>query len=119
MSDPERAMFYQRLGIPTVATVRWTADQMLQLLLPQGSIPALTDPSGRVVVAQVPLARSWVGRRITEVESVTGSRIAFLTRLGEGLIPGPDTVFQDGDQVHVVAASDDFGRNENASHQHP
>ena len=44
--DPGRAMVYQRLGIPTVATVRWTSDQMLQLLLPQGSVPALTDPSG-------------------------------------------------------------------------
>ena len=93
---------YQRLGIPTVATVRWTSDQMLQLLLPQGSVPALTDPSGRVVVAQVPLARSWVGRRLTEIEAVTGSRIAFITRLGDGLIPRPDTVFQDGDQIHVV-----------------
>ena len=63
-----------------------------------------------MVVAQVPLARSWVGRRLTEVESVTGSRIAFITRLGDGQIPTADTVFQDGDQVHVVAAIDDLGR---------
>jgi trk system potassium uptake protein len=117
--DPGRAMVYQRLGIPTVATVRWTSDQMLQLLLPQGSVPALTDPSGRVVVAQVPLARTWVGRRLTEVESVTGSRVAFLTRLGDGLIPGPDTVFQDGDQIHVVAAIDDLGRIEKVFDQPP
>jgi trk system potassium uptake protein TrkA len=112
-------MVYQRLGIPTVATVRWTSDQMLQLLLPQGSVPALTDPSGRVVVAQVPLARSWVGRRLTEVEGVTGSRIAFITRLGDGLIPRPDTVFQDGDQIHVVAAIDDLGRIEKVYDQPP
>src|SRR6476659_2254052 len=117
--DPGRAMVYQRLGIPTVATVRWTSDQMLQLLLPQGSVPALTDPSGRVVVAQVPLARSWVGRRLTEVEDVTGSRIAFITRLGDGLIPRPDTVFQDGDQIHVVAATDDLGRIEKVYDQPP
>ncbi|HEY8306427.1 MAG TPA: TrkA family potassium uptake protein [Lapillicoccus sp.] len=117
--DPGRAMVYQRLGIPTVATVRWTSDQMLQLLLPQGSVPALTDPSGRVVVAQVPLARSWVGRRLTEVEDVTGSRIAFITRLGDGLIPRPDTVFQDGDQIHVVAAIDDLGRVEKVFDQPP
>src|SRR6476661_5081749 len=117
--DPGRAMVYQRLGIPTVATVRWTSDQMLQLLLPQGSVPALTDPSGRVVVAQVPLARSWVGRRLTEVEGVTGSRIAFITRLGDGLIPRPDTVFQDGDQIHVVAAIDDLGRIEKVYDQPP
>jgi trk system potassium uptake protein TrkA len=92
---------------------------MLQLLLPQGSVPALTDPSGRVVVAQVPLARSWVGRRLTEVEDVTGARIAFITRLGDGLIPRPDTVFQDGDQVHVVAANDDLGRIEKVFDQPP
>ncbi|WP_395236980.1 NAD-binding protein, partial [Salmonella sp. ZJHZ21_0184] len=34
--DPDRAQVYQRLGIPTVATVRWTADQVLRRLLPQG-----------------------------------------------------------------------------------
>ena len=70
-------------------------------------------------MAQVPLARTWVGRRLTEVESVTGSRIAFLTRLGDGLIPGPDTVFQDGDQIHVVAAIDDLGRIEKVFDQPP
>ncbi len=117
--DPGRAMVYQRLGIPTVATVRWTADQMIQRLLPQGSVPALTDPSGRVVIAEVPLARQWVGRRISDVESLTGSRIAFVTRLGDGMIPGPDTVFQDGDQVHVASASDDLARIEQAYDQPP
>ena len=35
--DPGRAEVYQRLGIPTVATVRWTADQVLRRLLPGGS----------------------------------------------------------------------------------
>ena len=43
--DPGRAEIYQRLGIPTVATVRWTADQMLRRLLPQGHVPEFTDPS--------------------------------------------------------------------------
>ena len=40
-----RAEVYQRLGIPTVATVKWTADQMLRRLLPQGHVPEFTDPS--------------------------------------------------------------------------
>src|ERR671920_2310757 len=31
--DPGRAEVYQRLGIPTVATVRWTSDQVLRRLL--------------------------------------------------------------------------------------
>ena len=43
--DPGRAAIYQRLGIPTVGTVRWTSDQMLRRLLPQGSVPEHTDPA--------------------------------------------------------------------------
>ena len=112
--DPRRAAVYQRLGIPTVATVRWTADQMIQRLLPEGAVPAYTDPSGQVVVAEVPVVTQWVGRRVTEVERLSETRIAFLTRLGEGLVPGVDTVLQDGDLVHVVAERADVARIERA-----
>jgi trk system potassium uptake protein TrkA len=103
--DPGRAEVYQRLGIPTVATVRWTADQMLRRLLPQGSVPEHTDPSGRVVLAEVPLHHSWIGRPLTEIEEVADARVAFLTRLGEGVVPHKDTVYQDGDLVHLVTAT--------------
>jgi len=100
--DPGRAEIYQRLGIPTVGTVRWTADQMLRRLLPQGSVPEHTDPSGHVVVADVPVNPAWIGRRLTELESSSGARVAYVTRLGEGILPDSTTVYQDGDLVHVV-----------------
>src|SRR5580700_3005297 len=61
--DPRRAEIYQRLGIPTVATVRWTADQMLRRLLPGGSEEHWRDPSGTVVLAEVNLSAGWVGQR--------------------------------------------------------
>jgi trk system potassium uptake protein TrkA len=44
----------------------------------------------------------WVGRLVLDIEKATGARVAFLTRLGEGLLPRPDTVIQEGDLVHVV-----------------
>jgi trk system potassium uptake protein TrkA len=103
--DPGRAEVYQRLGIPTVATVRWTADQMLRRLLPQGSVPEHTDPSGRVVVAEVPLHPSWIGRPLHQMEDVAGARVAYLTRLGEGIVPEKDMVYQDGDLVHLVTST--------------
>ena len=34
--DPRRAVIYQRLGIPTVATVTWTIDQAAAALAPRG-----------------------------------------------------------------------------------
>ena len=104
--DPGRAEIYQRLGIPTVGTVRWTADQMLRRLLPQGSVPEHTDPSGHVVIADVPINAAWVGRRITELESTSGARVAYVTRLGDGILPIADTVYQDGDLVHVITTRD-------------
>jgi trk system potassium uptake protein TrkA len=108
--DPGRAEVYQRLGIPTVATVRWTSDQMLRRLLPKGATPDHQDPSGRVVVAEVQLADSWVGERFSRIETDSDSRVAYVTRLGEGLLPGPDTVYQDGDIVHILAYADDLER---------
>src|SRR5580765_5668054 len=108
--DPRRAEIYQRLGIPTVATVRWTSDQMLRRLLPKGATPDHQDPSGRVVVAEVQLSDSWVGERISRIEADSAARVAYLTRLGEGLLPTPDTVYQDGDIVHVLSYGDDLER---------
>src|SRR5437763_13775595 len=49
--DPRRAEVYARLGIPTVATVRWTADEMLRRLIPEGAHSVWSDPSGHVVLA--------------------------------------------------------------------
>src|ERR687886_255730 len=100
--DPGRAEVYQRLGIPTVATVRWTADQMARRLLPVGATPEYRDASGTVVLAEVQVHLGWVGQRMATIEAAASGRVAFLTRLGEGLVPGPDTVYQEGDLVHLV-----------------
>ena len=105
--DPGRAEVYQRLGIPTVATVRWTADQMARRLLPSGATPEFRDASGTLVLAEVQVHQGWVGRRVSALEGAGGVRVAYLTRLGEGLVPGPETVYQEGDLVHAVMRVDD------------
>ena len=108
--DPGRAEIYQRLGIPTVATVRWTSDQMLRRLLPKGAAPLFRDPSGRVVLAEVPVHKSWVGHRVDQLGTAARVRIAYVTRLGDALVPESTTAFQDGDLLHVVAEEDDLLR---------
>lgn len=108
--DPGRAEIYQRLGIPTVATVTWASDQILRRLLPQGHVPEFTDPSGRVVIAEVPVALAWVGHRLTELEAETGVRVAYVTRLGEGMLPTKDSVYQSGDLVHVAVRRDELAQ---------
>jgi trk system potassium uptake protein TrkA len=45
--------------------------------------------------------------------------VAFLTRFGEGLLPGDDTVLQDGDLVHVIMRDADADRVEAALQDRP
>jgi trk system potassium uptake protein TrkA len=105
--DPGRAEVYQRLGIPTVATIRWTADQVLRRLLPRGAEPEWRDPTGGVVLAEVQVGEQWIGRPVRELEDASKARVAFLTRLGEALLPDAKTVVQQGDLVHAVMRDGD------------
>jgi trk system potassium uptake protein TrkA len=100
--DPGRAEIYQRLGIPTVATVLWTTDQIMRRLLPQGSRSEWQDASGKVQLAEIALHRDWYGTPVSLIEQHTDARVAFVTRLGEGLIPNEHTVLQEGDVIHVM-----------------
>ena len=108
--DSRRAEVYQKLGIPTVATVKWTADQVIRRLLPEGAATEWRDPSGAVVLAEIPFSAAWIGHRVTSAESASGARVGLLTRLGEGMLPGPDTVLQEGDLLHALVRSGDVDR---------
>src|SRR3954462_3696114 len=69
--DATRAAVYQKLGIPTVATVRWTADQVIRRLIPEGLLSEWRDPSGQIVLAEVALSPEWVGTKVTSLEEAT------------------------------------------------
>jgi trk system potassium uptake protein TrkA len=108
--DPGRAEVYQRLGITTVATVKWTADQVLRRLLPAGAEPDYRDPSGTIRLDHIPVPDKWIGQRTVKFQEETRSRIAWIDRLGEGMLPTRESVIQDGDLIHLVM------REENAGH---
>ena len=100
--DPHRAEIYQRLGIPTVATVRWTADQVLRRMLPMGATDEYRDASGQILMAQMDVHPAWIGKPVSLVEASTPARIAFLTRYGDGVLPTASTVLQENDLLHVL-----------------
>ncbi|MFT4010024.1 MAG: TrkA family potassium uptake protein [Nocardioidaceae bacterium] len=104
--DPGRAEVYQRLGIPTVATVKWTSDQVLRRILPAGAEPIFRDPSGTIRLDIVPVSETWVGQRTIVFQEQTGCRIAWIARLGEGMLATRDSVIQEGDVLHLVMRED-------------
>lgn len=100
--DPKRASVYQRLGIPTVATVSWTVTEIMKAVLPTGATEEFTDPTGTVTLAEVPLHELWFGRNASELEEATGARIAFVTRYGAAVLPTKTLVLQQGDSLHLL-----------------
>lgn len=107
--DQKRAEVYERLGIPTVATVRWTADRMVRHLVPEGSAELWRDPTGVVAVIEVPVHTGWISQPLRALEQASGARVAYIMRFGLGKLPGATTTLQDGDQVFMLVTDDMVG----------
>ena len=100
------AAVYERLGIPTVATVRWTVMQVLRRLLPEGSEPVWRDPTGDARLLQVHVHSGWVGRKIRDLSRAADAPIPFVLRVGRGIVPDRETIYQDGDLLYVACMTD-------------
>ncbi|MER7456946.1 TrkA family potassium uptake protein [Micromonospora sp. NPDC126480] len=104
--DQRRAQVYERLGIPTVATVRWTADRMLRHLVPEGNVEMFRDATSTVSIVEVPVHKDWIGRSAQALEEATAARVAYLIRFGIGTLPTRSTVVQEGDQIFMLVTDD-------------
>ncbi len=104
--DPKRAEVYARLGINTVATVKWTADQVIRRILPAGAEPDFRDPTGTIRIDQMAAPGPWIGVRTIKFQEETGCRIAWIDRLGEGVLSTRESVIQEGDTLHMVMRED-------------
>lgn len=100
--DPRRAVIYQRLGIPTVATVAWTTDQVLRRLLPTSSVADWTDSAGGVGLVERSLPAVWAGKKLADLDEPGVFSLAAITRLGTAQVIRPDLVGQEGDILHVM-----------------
>src|SRR5690606_21922454 len=65
-----------------------------------------TDASGRVHLCEMDTHPDWVGRSVRDLQRATLARVAFLTRFGEGHVPTPDELLQEGDVVHVLVTTE-------------
>lgn len=104
--DPRRAAIYERLGIPTIATVQWTTDRVLQRVLPDVPTVEWIDASAKVALVERIVPPVWAGHRAHDLDSDGRARVVSVTRLGVAQLAGDDLLLQDGDVVHVALAGD-------------
>jgi trk system potassium uptake protein TrkA len=106
IQDPRRAVIYERLGIPTVAQVQWTTDQMLRRLFPAESVVEWADASGGISLVERMLPDSWAGQRLSRLGQGGAFRVAAVTRAGVAQLVGPTLVGQEGDVLHILVGRD-------------
>jgi trk system potassium uptake protein TrkA len=107
--DPRRALIYQRLGIPTVATVSWTVDQVVRRLFPEEAQTDWTDPTGEVSVVEYLLPDGCCGKPLGELAEADAFRPILVTRAGVARLADGSLVGQEGDVVHFTVRQDAMG----------
>ena len=104
--DPRRAEIYQKLGIPTVATVTWTIDQVMSRLLPETVVGEWSDSSGLLVLVERQLPDAWAGQRLRDVEINGKARLIAVSRAGSPRLDTSELVGQEGDVLHLAVMKD-------------
>ena len=105
--DPRRALIYERLGIPTVATVTWTTDQVLRRLLPADDIAhSWVDTTGAISLIELPIPTSWQGKKLAPLNEGGHFWLTAITRFGKATITDAKVVGQEGDVLHFMVEKD-------------
>ena len=104
--DPRRAEIYERLNIPTIATVRWAARQ-IQFILFHGKEELRESlAGGNVMLLRIQLPQHLIGKAVSTIHIDGEVEVVGVDRGGSGFIPKTDSTFQEGDVMDVVVAKD-------------
>lgn len=103
--DPRRADIYQRLGIPTVASVRWTVNRISQLLRHRYLDPDVTFGNGETLLVRETLPAWFADRPLHDLDVNGQIRVVAVTRGGHSFLPTGDSLAQAGDTVSVAVAA--------------
>ena len=102
--DPRRADIYRQLGIPTIASVRWTVHKIHQMLLHRHLSPEISFGNGETLLYRSELPAYLTGRPLAEFEVDGEIRVVEVTRAGRSLIPSHSTTARMGDLVTFTVA---------------
>jgi trk system potassium uptake protein TrkA len=108
--DPRRAEIYERLSIPTVASVRWAAQQIKFLLFHGKEEMKESFAGGALLHLQREIPDYLVGKPVASVEADGAIRVIGVDRGGSGFLPKATSTFQSGDIAHFVVARDAIER---------
>ncbi|HUQ39719.1 MAG TPA: TrkA family potassium uptake protein [Acidimicrobiales bacterium] len=105
IQDPRRAVIYQRLGIPTVASVAWASDQVMRRLFPDRSVTEWSDATGSLQLLERSIPEVWAGKKLGDLSEPGRFQVVSVTRGGQARLLTPDLVGQEGDILHLAVTT--------------
>lgn len=108
--DPRRADIYRDLGITTVASARWTVQQIHQLLFHRDLEPERTFGNGETLLVRSGVPGYLAGRLARELNVEGEIQVVEVTRGGRSIIPSPATLLESEDLLTFVVTAESLGR---------
>lgn len=103
--DPRRAEIYRRLGIQTVSSVTWAANEIGSLVLYPHLVRDFTLGDGEVQMVKVSIPPRLAGRTVADL-SAPGEVMPFaMVRGGKSFIPATHEALHEGDIVEAAVLS--------------
>ena len=104
--DPRRAEIYERLNIPTVATVKWGIKQIQLMLFHDRKEIREQIAGGELIRLRVPVPQHLVGKSPTSLNVEGKLMVVGISRGGGGFIPTKSSTLQEGDFMAVIMTKD-------------
>jgi len=104
--DPKRAEIYERLDIPTIATVRWAAKQVLMMLFHPREELKESLAGGEIFRMRVQVPHHLIGKPVSDLSVEGQVLVGAVDRGGKGFIPEPTSTFQNGDVAQLIVHRD-------------
>jgi trk system potassium uptake protein TrkA len=108
--DPRRAEIYRRLGIQTVSSVSWAANEILSLVMHQHLVRDVTLGDGEVQLVKVSISPRLVGRTTADLAAPGEVVPVAIVRAGQSFIPASHEMFREGDVLEVAVLTTSMDR---------
>jgi len=108
--DPRRAEIYQRLGLTTISSTNYAAEQVVQVLTHTDLDVWGTFGRGEVSLVRLETPHQLIDRTVGQLNVPGEVLVISITRNDQALIPTLGTEFREGDLIHLAVLSSAMNR---------
>lgn len=110
MYDPRKAQIYERLGLETLAISTWGAGRIVELVTHSDLDVVFGFGRGEISMIAIEAPHTLAGKQVRHLLIPGEIQVVAITRGGSALMPGPGLEIQEGDLLHIAAASTSMTR---------